>query len=262
MNKLTAKKTILLTCLGLVLLTAAYLAWQARDQVSHRYQDDDIKVTVFSVASANISIVERDEKIIMIDSGNPGHEKRIEKLLAAQGYDPANIDYLILTHGHPDHAGTAKYFQSNYGIKVIGHRGDSGMFSQGARGDLCPTSTFAELLKWARKDLAIEPFTVDFLIDEEFDLAQLGLQGKIIPLPGHTAGSVIIRMDSLVFVGDLIAGKPLSPREAMTHFFICDLAENRRLIEELLSWDDTSLWYLGHFGPLQPSAIRRYVENL
>jgi hydroxyacylglutathione hydrolase len=219
-------------------------------------------VTILSVASANISIVERDNKTIMIDSGNPGHEKRIEKLLAAQGYDPNSIDYLILTHGHPDHAGTAQYFKSKYGIKTIGHAGDSELFSQGLRGELCPTSVFAKLLKFARRNQAIEPFSVDILIDGEFDLAQLGMRGKIIPLPGHTQGSVIIKMDQVAFVGDLITSKPFAPDEAMTHFFMCDLAENKRLLEELLSWSDTSLWYLGHFGPLEPRAIQRYVESL
>jgi glyoxylase-like metal-dependent hydrolase (beta-lactamase superfamily II) len=262
MRKPSAGKIIILALLGITVLFVLYLAWRARDQVSHRYQGDGLKVTVLSVASANISIVELDKKTLMIDSGNPGHEKRIEKLLVSEGYDPGGIDYLVLTHGHPDHVGTAKYFQSKYGVKTIGHVGDSELFSRGIRGELCPTSIFAKLLKFTSKDQAIEPFSVDIVIEEEFDLAQLGLRGKIIPLPGHTQGSVIIRMDQFAFVGDLVAGKPLAPGVAMTHFFMCDLAENKRHIEELLSWSDTTLWYPGHFGPLEPRAIRRYIESL
>lgn len=35
------------------------------------------------------------------------------------GVDPAQISYLLLTHGHGDHAAGASYFQEKYGMELI-----------------------------------------------------------------------------------------------------------------------------------------------
>lgn len=43
----------------------------------------------------------------------------IEPGLRALGLDPADIKYLVITHGHIDHSGGAKHFQDAYGAKVL-----------------------------------------------------------------------------------------------------------------------------------------------
>jgi len=57
--------------------------------------------------------------IIMIDAGYPD---RVEPTLIAGmkkvGLDPANIKYVIVTHGHVDHFGGAAYLQEHYGAHV------------------------------------------------------------------------------------------------------------------------------------------------
>jgi Metal-dependent hydrolases of the beta-lactamase superfamily II len=35
------------------------------------------------------------------------------------GFDPANIKYVLVTHGHCDHYGGAKYIQDNFSSKVL-----------------------------------------------------------------------------------------------------------------------------------------------
>ncbi|MBV1925495.1 MAG: MBL fold metallo-hydrolase [Dokdonia sp.] len=224
-------------------------------------ENQDIKITQLSIDFANIYIIERDDKILMIDSGNPGHEKRVEALLSEQGIKPREIDYLILTHGHLDHSGTASYFRQQYGIKTIGHIGDNDSFSLGKRADTCPTSSMASLMKTLKSQVKITPFTVDKLIDTELDLADLGVRGKIIPWPGHTKGSVIVQFDSYVFVGDLIAGEIFSPTKPMTHFFMCDLEDNKKKINTLLQRPNVDTWFLGHFGPLTPKDITRFMKK-
>src|SRR6185436_17513225 len=54
----------------------------------------------------------------LVDSGSPGDEERLSRALAARGLSPSNISYVILTHGHADHAGLGKFMQSK-GAKVI-----------------------------------------------------------------------------------------------------------------------------------------------
>ena len=86
------------------------------DGFKSRYESANLVVTTFSVAFANVYLIERNDKLIMIDSGYPGDEKIIDNLIRKHGFNPENIDYLILTHGHVDHSGGAHYFQEKYGI--------------------------------------------------------------------------------------------------------------------------------------------------
>ena len=39
--------------------------------------------------------------------------------LKALGFDPAKVRYVIVTHGHSDHFGAARYFQDTYQAKVF-----------------------------------------------------------------------------------------------------------------------------------------------
>jgi len=119
----------------------------------------------------------------------------------------------------------------------------------------------AAFMKSLKTQVEIPPFTVDKLIDTELDLATLGVRGKIIPWPGHTKGSTIIQFDRYVFVGDLIAGEIFSPTTPMTHFFMCDLEDNRKKINALLQRPNIDTWYLGHFGPLTPKDVVRFMEK-
>lgn len=43
----------------------------------------------------------------------------IEPGIRTLGLDPADIKYLVITHGHIDHSGGAKHFQDSYGAKVL-----------------------------------------------------------------------------------------------------------------------------------------------
>lgn len=46
-------------------------------------------------------------------------EKVIIPGMKKLGLDPAKLKYILITHAGPDHAGGAKYFQENYGTRII-----------------------------------------------------------------------------------------------------------------------------------------------
>jgi glyoxylase-like metal-dependent hydrolase (beta-lactamase superfamily II) len=226
------------------------------------FESDDLRITSVGVWSANVFIVDRNGKRLMIDAANPGDEEEIEKRMRSQGIDPASIDYLILTHGHLDHGGTAAYFQKTYGIEVIGGEGDAPMTLRGGLDDVCPTSTLAKLILWMGSGRTYPSFEIDIPVADDFDLASLGIGGRILHWPGHTPGSVLIAFDDQVFVGDLIRGGILAPETPATHFFMCDLADNREKIRRLVEMPEFERWYPGHFGPLTPQSVREYLEPL
>jgi len=223
----------------------------------HRF-NNALAVTTITVNNAKIYLVERGEKLIMIDSGNPGDEKIIEGYMRDAGLKPNAIDYLILTHGHLDHLGTAAYFQRQYGIKIIGGGGDSEMFSRGTQQPLCPTSALASAIDMSLKGKTYALFTPDILVDKPYSLEKLGIQGKLIPMPGHTLGTLLVGFDNIVFVGDLIRGELVRHNVPNRHFFICDMEDNDNDIGTVLAMKHYTHWLTGHFGPLLAIDVGKY----
>jgi len=79
----------------------------------------DNLLVVGSIGTA-VYILETSEGLILIDAGYP---EQIQSVLLpglkALGFDPAKVRYIIVTHGHSDHFGAARYFQDTYQTKVF-----------------------------------------------------------------------------------------------------------------------------------------------
>ncbi len=226
------------------------------------FESDTLRIRAFEIQGANVFIVDRSGKRLMIDAGNPGDGPAYAEMMRERGIAPESIDYLILTHGHIDHAGTAAFFQKSWGIKVLGGCSDQPMIDSGGRDDVCPTDATARLILWVGGDRTYPTFQLDQPLDGDFDLNTLGIEGKILHWPGHTPGSLLVAFDDQVFVGDLIRGGLLFRERPTTHFFMCDLAENRAQIQKLLSRTELRRWYPGHMGPFDADAVRDYVDDL
>jgi hydroxyacylglutathione hydrolase len=240
----------------------AAMAGCGGDRASIIEDSDARRIVQLDVASANVYVIEENGRRLMIDSGNPGDEDRYEALMREVGIDPATIDYAILTHGHIDHAGTAASFQKRHGIQVIGGADDQAMIGAGGHIDYCPTSMTARFLRMTLEGSRYPVFKLDRAIEMDgpgVDLAELGMSGRILPHSGHTPGSVVILIGRHAFVGDLIRGGVVSNETPTTHFFMCDLEENRRRIGEILALDGAEQWHPGHFGPFPAEAVRVYL---
>jgi metallo-beta-lactamase class B len=57
-------------------------------------------------------------------------EAEVDEGLKALGLSPADIKYVVVSHGHLDHAGGAKYLQEKYGAKVIMSAADYDLLDQ------------------------------------------------------------------------------------------------------------------------------------
>jgi metallo-beta-lactamase class B len=64
--------------------------------------------------------VTTSEGIIIVDAlWDYSVEDEIVTGLKKLGFDPASIKYVIVSHGHIDHAGGAKYLQDRFGARII-----------------------------------------------------------------------------------------------------------------------------------------------
>lgn len=222
----------------------------------------EYEIHTIKTAAANVFVVAFQDKTLMIDCGNVGDSLKIERKLKNKGIPPESIDYLLLTHGHLDHAGNAAYFQRKYGIKIIGSRHDIPLFSSGKNDELCPTNGMAKAIAKAFGGLTYEPFDIDMAVDSVLHLSSLGMAGEVLALPGHTPGSLIFMLNDKAFVGDLIRGQPLRKHHPVRHYYMCDEHDNDTDIQWLLEKESVITWYPGHFGTLKSKNIaKRFVQD-
>lgn len=187
----------------------------------------------------------------MIDSGGYESAPLLEKDILSKGINPKDIEIIIISHGHWDHVAGSKYFQDKYNIPVALGKGDERLLKQRKSDKLCPTNMMASSRQKEDESHTFESPKVDKWIEAETKLESMtSTQGRIIPLPGHTDGSLVVVVGKNAFVGDLFRGSLLGDKPEV-HFYICDLGSNREDILKLLESiaPQAEFFYPGHFGP-------------
>jgi glyoxylase-like metal-dependent hydrolase (beta-lactamase superfamily II) len=106
------------------------------------------------------------------------------------------------------------------------------------------------------------PFKADHWVEDGVDLRALwGVPASLVPVPGHTDGSLVVVVGEAAFVGDLFRGGIVGGG-VETHFYMCDLDDNRRDIAALLeAWPQVKTFFPGHFGPVSRGAVEAYLRE-
>jgi hydroxyacylglutathione hydrolase len=151
-----------------------------------------LKMLVVGPIQANCFILgcERTSLAAVIDPGGD-----VNKILIALAKDNLRCAHIINTHGHFDHAGDNKRLKEVTGAELIIHRADAPMIlQQGASG--------------AGWGMQVENSPPPDRYVKEGDVITFGdISLKVLHTPGHSAGSISLVTDKIVFVGDtLFAG--------------------------------------------------------
>lgn len=179
----------------------------------------------------------KGDSTILIDAGGPGMIRKFHRNLERLSMRPTDIDFIIVTHGHWDHIGSAKEIKDASGAKIMISEEDSKLLEE-ARVVIPPAVTaWGKVLTFLGKGISaaisFKPTHADALIQEEdLSLKPFGLDGKILKTPGHTEGSLSVLLDTgQAFVGDLaMNGFPLT-RGPKYPIFADDVARVKQ------SWD-------------------------
>lgn len=217
-------------------------------------------VHTFRREFANAHLVVRGRQSFLVDSGLEVQGPMLEQDIRREGLDPSQLSAIIVTHAHADHAGGASYFHRTFGTRVVAGQSDRGMLASGHNERLCPTSGTARGRLETDQNAVYTPFEAQVLVPDntEIDLRTVtGIPGRIVSLPGHTNGSLVVLVDGAAFVGDLFRGAIVGST-AEIHFYMCDLEDNRRDVRRLLNelTPYASTFYPGHFGPLTREAVQ------
>ena len=218
---------------------------------------DGITVHTFRRDYTNTHVVSRGEAFFMVDAGLEANAPALAEDLRREGFDPARLRAIVLTHGHADHAGGAAWFRRQFGTRIIAGEADVPILAAGANDHLCPTSDRARDRVTADQEARFTPFAPDVTVGTEVALEGLvGIPGTVTPMPGHTPGSLVVTISGAGLVGDLFRGAIVGS-SAEVHFYMCDLEDNRgdvRVLLERLAPTATH-FFTGHFGPVSRDAV-------
>ncbi len=124
---------------------------------------------------------------------DPGMDSEV--VLDAVRRQGLRVESVIITHGHFDHVFSGALFKAETGAKVIMHPNDLPLLAE-----VPETARFFGIK-------APAPPSPDRLVREGEAVTVGGLSLRVLETPGHTPGSISLRLDDAVFVGDtLFAG--------------------------------------------------------
>lgn len=218
-----------------------------------------MKITRIKLSFSNAYLVQ-DRHTVLVDTGMPGEERKILQAAAKAGIQAGDIRLILHTHGHVDHAGSTAALAKMLGLPTAVHRADEALLHAGRMNPLKPLRLEARMIR-PLVDKPFPPSAPDLLVDETTDLAESGIEGRILGTPGHTAGSISLLLPNGeaivgdVMMGGFIGGNLLGSRPNY-HYFADDLTAVRQSIHALLA-AGVKTFYVGHGGPLARDAVTR-----
>jgi hydroxyacylglutathione hydrolase len=206
----------------------------------------------------------RGSRNVLVDVGSHRNSAALVQALRRANVDPGEISLVLHTHGHWDHCAASRASRLDMTAPIAIHTADAAMLRSGVNNWLVPTRLTARLIKPLvdRRFQGVEP---DVFIEQEISLEEYGVDARVIFTPGHTAGSIsVITGDGEAIVGDMMMGGHLGgvifSHRPRYHYFAEDLNAVRSSIKKLMGHSLTKV-YVGHGGPLDPSAVLDYFAR-
>ena len=146
-----------------------------------------IEKLVLGYFAVNCYIVELKDLKILIDPG--ADFKTVQELLISNNIRP---DLIINTHGHYDHIGAVPEVVEEYGINFYIDREEEQIV-------IDPEKNCSSI--FGQNTLSLKTYNLISGADKKyFNRFEI----EIIKTPGHTPGSIIIKIEKKLFTGDLL----------------------------------------------------------
>lgn len=217
-------------------------------------QNNGVTEVLFLKAVVNAFLVQADV-LTLIDTGTPGAGAKIVKALRAAGHQPADVERILVTHRHADHAGNAAELARLTGAEVHVSPADAPYVRDGSEQPRPePATPLGRLmvpyvkvaLPWKLEPVAVRETLLDGATVGPF---------RVVGTPGHTAGHVSLLWPErgILFTADAAAHiTGLGPHPA------ADDPRQARDSFHRLTGEDFDTAYFGHGRAIKADAAAAF----
>ena len=239
-------------------------AYPQRDQETAdvRPIEFPMRLAGIRLGTVNCYLLRAGTGYVLVDTGFASNRAGLERELQEAGCRPGDLRLIVMTHGDLDHTGNGAYLCRKYHAEIAMHRDEFAVTENGdvtlsRRRMTLPRRVFSrvtiKVLALLIRSGKFERFRPGLAVDDGYDLAEYGLDAKVLHLPGHSRGSIGI----LTAGGDLFCGDLLwNMRGPDTHPIVDDPAELKASVERLKSLG-VGMIYPGHGKPFRLESFRQ-----
>ena len=195
-------------------------------------------------------LVENEKGIILIETSAHSTLEKVKEKIKALGYNWKDIEHVLLTHIHLDHAGAAWCFAEN-GAKVYLHPFGYNHMNDPSKLLSSATRIYGDYMDYLWGTL--KPIPADQLITvEDYQEIEInGLTFKAIHSPGHAKHHIAWQLDNHLFAGDLagicfengVVVPPCPPPD----IYIDEWIDS---IDKVLEIKEIDTYYITHIGQI------------
>lgn len=133
-----------------------------------------------------VHLIDTGEGLLLIDSGNLGAEAMLVYSIYKAGFDPADVKWIVHSHGHLDHFGASLFFKRMFGTQLYLGEPDARMFRE---------RPWLSMVQESHDDCD-ELFTPDYEIADGEVLRFGSIEMTCFHCPGHTDGVISLFFDT------------------------------------------------------------------
>jgi glyoxylase-like metal-dependent hydrolase (beta-lactamase superfamily II) len=219
----------------------------------------------------NWYLLESGGRLTVLDAGLPGQWAEFAAALSRLGYTPADIEAVLITHHHPDHAGNAERLRSS-GARVLSHPADSAYLRgerRTSRSRIVGYLWHPWFAVYMRHLLANGVTRVPGVarLDELADGEVLDVPGhpRAILTPGHTSGMCSFELSSagILVVGDALCnGNTFTGRPGVQILARCTNMNSEQALESLgrIEAVNAGMLLFGHGEPWSGSPAEAVAQ--
>jgi metallo-beta-lactamase class B len=130
-------------------------------------------------------LIDTGDGLLLIDAGNFNTSGMLINAIWELGFNPARIKWVIISHGHVDHIGSATFLRNMFGCKLYLGEPDAKMFKTN------PELSYIQY----NPNIADDLFEPDVVL-RDGDVLKFGnTEMKFVMVPGHSIGTIACFFD-------------------------------------------------------------------